>query len=138
MANWNCSEHRHNSPSDVISGACDSGCVPLSTCGTMQQSRYRCVVPGGAAWAVEDPAPGPCGQVLGGSAAFCLSQRHVKVLPVPYLDDSDAAACCPASRFTTSVSVDTSSCCTSATCSQEPWSDPGTSSGRHTNSKIIS
>jgi len=135
MASWNCHEHHHSGPADV-DGACDSGCVPPSMCAGVQP-RYRCVVPaaGGAAWTVEDPAssphpvPGPCRQVFAAVGAPYCPQRHVKVHSASYLDDSDAAYC-RTSRFPTSVSVDTSSCCTSAT-SQEPWSNLGMSRGRH-------
>lgn len=137
MASWNCLD-RHNSPSNVVSSS-EHGCVPLPMCAGVQQ-RHLCVVPAaGAAWTVEDPASphpvaGPCPQAVVAAAPFC-PQRHMKVHAAPHLDASDAM-CCRASRFPTSVTVDTSACCTSAT-SQEPCYNPGMCALQHSENMPI-
>jgi len=126
MATWNCSDH-HNSPSNVAS-APDHGCVPASMCSGVPQ-RHLCVVPAaaGGAWTVDDPVSPrpvavPCPQAVVPAASFC-PQRHMNVHAPPYLDASDAVYC-RASRFPTSVPIDTSPCRTSAT-SQDPCFNPG-------------
>jgi len=129
MASWNCSEHHKNSPSNVVSSP-EHGCVPLSICPSVQQ-RHLCVLPtaGGGAWTVEDPssprpvAVPPCPQAAVAGTSLYPAQRLVKVHAAPYLDASDAMFC-RASRFPTSVTVDTSPCHASAI-SQEPSYNPG-------------
>ena len=80
-------------------------------------------------WRVVHGSPGvtasdrrPCPQALVAGASFC-PQRHVNVQAAPYMDASDAEYC-RASRFATSVTADTSPCCTSAA-SQEPCYNTG-------------
>ena len=126
MASWNCSDH-HNSSSNVVS-APEHGCVrvPPSMCTGVE--RHHCVIPAaGGTWTLEDPASpcpvvGPCPQAVAAAAPFC-SQRHMKARAAPYLDAPDAVYC-RASRFASSVTVDTSPCRSSAAV-QDPCYNPG-------------
>ena len=125
MNSWNCSDNC-NSSSGVVS-APEHGCVAPSMCVGVQ--RHRCVVrPPRAVWRVDDPESPhpvvrPCPQAVDPTTSFC-SQRYMKVHADPYLDGSDVAYC-RAPRFPTSVTVDTSSCRTSAI-NEESYYNSGT------------